>query len=75
MAFEPSLAQTLNPQPAPSRHPASTSVPALVPSSGTMTEPNGRSVSGETAVPFLIFKDQEGGEAALGRNPGHYPRL
>ncbi len=41
---------------------ASTSVPALVPFSGVMTEPEGKPISGETAITFLIFKDQESGE-------------
>ena len=63
-AFQPSVAQTqtLNLQSVPLAASASTSVPALVPFSGTLTEPDGKPVSGETAITFLIFKDQEGGE-------------
>src|SRR5271163_2791740 len=64
-AFQPSIAQTaqtIDPQSAPLAASASTAVPTLVPFSGTLTEPNGKPVSGETAVTFLIFKDQQGGE-------------
>jgi hypothetical protein len=65
-AFQPCVAQTaqsLNPQStAPLAASASTAVPALVPFSGLITEPDGKPVSGETAITFLIFKDQEGGE-------------
>ena len=63
--FQPSVAQTaqtINPQSAPLAASASTAVPALVPFSGILTEPNGKSLSGETAITFLIFKDQTGGE-------------
>src|SRR5271168_94394 len=65
-AFQPCVAQTaqsLNPQSAaPLAASASTAVPALVPFSGLITEPNGKPISGETAITSLIFKDQEGGE-------------
>jgi hypothetical protein len=65
-AFQPCVAQTaqsLNPQSAaPLAASASTAVPALVPFSGLITEPDGKPVSGETAITFLIFKDQEGSE-------------
>src|SRR5277367_2873866 len=64
--FQPGVAQTaqsINPQSAaPLAASASTAVPALVPFSGVITEPDGKPVSGETAITFLIFKDQEGGE-------------
>ena len=33
-----------------------------MPFSGLITEPDGKPVFGETAITFLIFKDQEGGE-------------
>ena len=65
-AFQPCVAQTsetLNPHyAAPLAASASTAVPALVPFSGLITEPDGKPVSGETAITFLIFKDQEGNE-------------
>ena len=64
-AFQPSVAQTaqtINPQSAPLAASALTAVPALVPFSGILTESNGKPISGETAVTFLIFKDQQGGE-------------
>ncbi len=65
-AFQPCVAQTarsLDPQSAaPLAASASTAVPALVPFSGVMTAPDGKPVSGETAITFLIFTDQEGGE-------------
>jgi hypothetical protein len=65
-AIQPSGAQTaqsLDPQGvAPMAASASTAVPALVPFSGLITAPDGKPISGETAVTFLIFKDQEGGE-------------
>src|SRR5271170_3957798 len=65
-AFQPCVGQTtqsLNPQSAaPLAASASTAVPALVPFSGLLTEPDSKPVSGETAVTFLIFKDQQGGE-------------
>ena len=65
-AFQPCVAQTarsLDPQSAaPLAASASTAVPALVPFSGVMTAPDGKPVSGENAITFLIFKDQEGGE-------------
>jgi hypothetical protein len=63
--FQPSVAQTaqtINLQSAPLAASASTVVPALVPFSGILTEPNGKPLSGETAITFLIFKDQQGGE-------------
>jgi Chaperone of endosialidase len=81
-AFQPSVAQTAqtpNPQSAPLAASASTSVPALVPFSGTLTEPDGKPVSGETAITFLIFKDQQGSEplfaetqAVIPDASGHY---
>ena len=65
-AFQPGVAQTaqsLNPQSAaPLAASALTAVPALVPFSGIMTEPDGKPVAVETAITFLIFKDQEGSE-------------
>ena len=64
-AFQPCVAQTaqtFNPDSTPLAASALTAVPALVPFSGIMTEPDGKPVSGETAITFLIFKDQEGGE-------------
>ena len=65
-AFQPCVAQTaqsLNPQSAaPLAASASTAVPALVPFSGLITESDGKPVSGETAVTFMVFKDQIGGE-------------
>ena len=65
-AFQPCVAQTaqsFNPQSAaPLAASASTAVPAFVPFSGVITEPDGKPVSGETAITFLIFKDQTGGE-------------
>ena len=64
-AFQPSVAQTaqtFSPNSTPLAASAATAVPALVPFSGTLTEPDGKPVSGETAITFLIFKDQTGGE-------------
>jgi Chaperone of endosialidase len=64
-AFQPCVAQTaqnLNTQPVPLAASAATAVPALVPFSGSLTEPDGKSLSGETAITFMIFKDQTGGE-------------
>jgi hypothetical protein len=65
-AFQLCVAQTsetLNPHyAAPLAASASTAVPALVPFSGLITEPDGKPVSGETAITFLIFKGQEGSE-------------
>src|SRR5271170_6001119 len=65
-AFQLCVAQTsetLNPHyAAPLAASASTAVPALVPFSGLIAEPDGKPVSGETAITFLIFKGQEGSE-------------
>ena len=41
---------------------APTVVPALVPYSGVVVEPDGKSLSVETGITFLIYKDQTGGE-------------
>src|SRR5277367_5888593 len=82
-AFQPCVAQTAqspNPQSAaPLAASASTAVPALVPFSGLITEPDGNPVSGEAAVTFVVFKDQTGGEPLFAEtqdvNPdasGHY---
>ncbi len=82
-AFQPSIAQMaqrLNSQSAaPLAASAATAVPALVPFSGDLTEPDGKPVSGETAITFLIFKDQTGGEplfaetqAVIPDASGHY---
>ncbi len=81
--FQPCVAQTaqsLNPQSAaPLAASASTVVPALVPFSGLINEPDGKAISGETAITFLIFKDQEGGaplfaetQAVTPDASGHY---
>jgi hypothetical protein len=62
-AFPPSIAQTTSaPAAAPLAATAATAVPALVPFSGTLTEAEDKPISGETAISFLIFKDQAGGE-------------
>ncbi len=81
-AFRPCVgqtAQTFNPQSVPLAASAATAVPALVPFSGTLTERDGKPVSGETAITFLIFKDQTGGEplfvetqAVAPDTSGHY---
>ncbi len=82
-AFQPCVAQTaqgLNPQSdAPLAASASTAVPALVPFSGLITEPDGKPVSAEAAVTFLVFNGQTGGEPLFAEtqavNPdasGHY---
>lgn len=60
-----SFAQTQVPSPAsvaPLAASAPTVVPALVPYSGFAVDGNGRALSGETGITFLIFKDQTGGE-------------
>jgi len=41
---------------------APTAVPALVPFSGVAVDRDGRALSGETGITFLIYKDQNGGE-------------
>ncbi|MBB5058915.1 hypothetical protein HDF16_003638 [Granulicella aggregans] len=41
---------------------AQTAVPALVPFSGIAVDREGRALSSETAMTFLLFKDQTGGE-------------
>ena len=65
-AFQPCVAQTARSLDSQSAAPlaasASTAVPALVPFSGLITAPDGKPVSGETAITFLIFKDQQGSE-------------
>ena len=82
-AFQICVAQTaqnLNSQSAaPLAASASTAVPALVPFSGIITEPDGKPISGQTTVTFLIFKDQEGGEPLFAEtqsvtpdSSGHY---
>jgi Chaperone of endosialidase len=82
-AFQPcvaQMAQSLNPQSsAPLAASASTAVPALVPFSGLITEPDGKPISGEAAVTLVVFKDQTGGELLFAEtqavNPdasGHY---
>ncbi len=79
-AFQPCVAQSLNPQSAaPLAASASTAVPALVPFSGLITEPDGKPLSGETDITFLIFKDQTGGEPLFAESQevtpdssGHY---
>jgi hypothetical protein len=48
---------------APPAASASTAVPALVPFSGILVENDGKVVSRETSITFLIFKDQAGGES------------
>ena len=47
-ASEPCIAQIVNPQPVPLAASASTSVPALGPFSGNLTEADGKLISGET---------------------------
>ncbi len=79
-AFQPSIAQSAQSQSsAPLAASASTAVPALVPYSGTLTEIDGKLISNETAVTFLIFKDQSGGEPLFAEtqaitpdSTGHY---
>jgi hypothetical protein len=62
-AFQPTIAQTAQSQSAaPLAASAVTAVPALVTFSGTLTEADGKPVSSEAAVTFLVFKDQTGGE-------------
>jgi hypothetical protein len=61
--FQPSFAQTAELQSAaPLAATAATTVPALVPFAGTLTEAGGKPVASETAISFLVFKDQTGGE-------------
>jgi Chaperone of endosialidase len=78
-AFQLSTAQTVQAQSAvPLAASASTAVPELIPFSGTLADA-GKPISGETAITFLIFRDQTGGEplyaetqdVAPGAN-GHY---
>ena len=82
-AFQPCVAQTaqsLNSRPAaPLAASASTAVPALVPFSGLTTAPDGKPLTGQTTITFLIFKDQEGGEPLFAEtqsvtpdSSGHY---
>ena len=82
-AFQPCVAQTaqsLEPRSAaPLAASASTAVPALVPFSGLTTAPDGKPLTGETTITFLIFKDQEGGEPLFAEtqsvtpdSSGHY---
>jgi hypothetical protein len=62
-ALQPSIAQTTSASAAaPLAATAATAVPALVPFTGTLTEGEDKPISGETAISFLIFKDQTGGE-------------
>jgi len=57
---------------------AQTAVPALVPYSGVALDGDGRALSGETGITFLIFKDQTGGEPlftetrVVSDSMGHY---
>jgi hypothetical protein len=58
---------------------APTVVPALVPYSGVAIDRDGRALSGETGLTFLIYKDQNGGEplftetqSVIPDSTGHY---
>ena|ERR1700744_136026 len=60
-ASQPSIAQNSQPI-TPLAATAPTAVPTLVPFSGVLTGGEGKPVSAETAITFLIFRDQTGGE-------------
>lgn len=62
-AAAPSFAQNATLKvPAPVAASAGTSVPALVPFSGVAFNNEGKALTGEASVNFLIFKDEQGGE-------------
>ncbi len=78
-AFQFSIAQAQSSPSVPLAATAATAVPGLVPFSGALTEIDGKPVSSETAVTFLVFKDQTGGEALFAEtqaitpdSTGHY---
>ncbi len=62
VACIPALAQAPTTKPTPLAATAPTTVPALVSYSGQALEHDGKPLSGEIGVTFLIFKDQTGGE-------------
>jgi hypothetical protein len=54
-------AQALRVEPTPAAASAPTSIPALVPYTGTALAADGKPLAGETYVTFRIFKDERGG--------------
>jgi hypothetical protein len=78
-SFVPAFGQTSLIQRAPAAASAPTAIPALVPYSGIAIAADGKPLNGETAITFLIFKEESGGEplwtesqiAAFDQN-GHY---
>jgi hypothetical protein len=56
------VSQTASSAPTPAAASAPTVVPALVPYSGVALNAEGKPLSGESSITFLIFKDQQGGE-------------
>jgi len=59
----PAVAQTANEKlPTPSAAFAPTAVPALVPYSGVALGSDGKPLTGEAVITFLVFKDDQGGD-------------
>jgi hypothetical protein len=61
-SFVPAFGQTALSQRTPAAASAPTAIPALVPYSGIAIAADGKPLNGETAITFLIFKEESGGE-------------